>query len=194
MKIRKCHTLAAVYCGVAITIGMLVAETPASPSIHFMARTYHLGSFNQKAAAMWEFVSGSETVDNWTTLFTVIDRADAHTLPELDRVAEGVKQTYQSHGGQVLMAKTMHDASGAVYDYTVVAFEEPAKRRFEVNFVKAGLGAKNVYVAVYGVRITDAQDYVGKARTFITQHSGEIGDALARETLPDIGKLPRRPF
>ncbi len=39
----------------------------------FIADLYP-GSFNQKNAATWEYVTGAEIVDNWTTLVTIIDR------------------------------------------------------------------------------------------------------------------------
>jgi hypothetical protein len=73
-----------------------LALNAAAPSLMFLSRSYTLGSFNQKTAATWEYVTGGETVDNWTTLVTLIDRADAHTMPEVDRLAEGVMNTYKS--------------------------------------------------------------------------------------------------
>ncbi len=166
----------------------------ASPTITLLSRTYHLGSFNPKPQAMWEFVSAGESVTGWTTLLTLIDRPDAHTQQELDRLAEGIKSNYESHGGKILKAQTMRDASGAPYNYMVVAFEEPAKHRFELNFVKAALSPKNAYVVVYGVRITDPKDYLGKAKAFLNQHSGEVGRALENASLPDFSKLPRTEF
>jgi len=53
---------------------------------------------------------------------------------------------------------------------------------------------KNVYVAIYGVRNSDPGDYVRKAKNFITQQSGPIGDALETVVLPDMSKLPRKEF
>ena len=41
----------------------------------------------------------------------------------------------------------------------VAAFEEPVKNRFELNFVKFGLGPKNAYILVYGARVSDPKDY-----------------------------------
>jgi hypothetical protein len=162
--------------------------------IRFQSRTYHLGSFNQKSHPMWEFVSAPETVDNWTTLLTLIDRTDATTRPDLDRLAQGVTDEYKSHGGKMLMAKTMVDASGTPYNYAVVAFDEPAKHRFELNFVKFGMGPKNAYTLVYGVRITDPKDYVGKAKTYLNENSEAIGRELANMPLPLIDSLPRKEF
>ena len=171
--------------------GMIAAQ-PA-PSINFLARPYRLGSYNQKTNPMWEFVSAGETVETWTTLLTLIDRPDAHSLPELDRLAEGLKNTYQSNGAKILMAKTMADASGTKYNYLVVAFDEAAKHRYELNFIKISLGPKNAYVAVYGARISDPKDYVSKAKAYLNEHSGEVGKAL--EILhPDLSTLPRKPF
>jgi hypothetical protein len=180
---------------IAIVSCALFAQPPAAtPAINFLARTYRLGSFNQKPQAMWEFVSAGETVAEWTTLLTLIDRPDAHTRQDLDRLSEGIKTTYGSHGGKILKAQTMRDASGAAYNYMVVAFEEPAKHRFELNFVKAALSPKNAYVAVYGVRITDPRDYLGKAKAFLNEHSGEVGRALENAPLPDLSRLPRKEF
>jgi hypothetical protein len=141
---------------------------------------------------MWGFVTPGETVADWTTLLTLIDRPDAHTQQDLDRLSEGIKSNYESHGGKVVKAQTMRDASGAPYNYMVVAFEEPAKHRFELNFVKAALSAKSAYVVVYGVRITDPTDYLGKAKAFLNQHSGEVGRALENASLPDLNKLPAK--
>ncbi len=174
--------------------GLFAHPPAAAPVVSFLGRTYRLGSFTQKPQAMWEFVTAGETVANWTTLLTLIDRPDAHTRQDLDRLAEGVKSNYESHGGKVLKAQTMRDASGAAYNYLVVAFEEPAKHRFELNFVKVALAGKNAYVSVYGVRITDAKDYLGKAKAYLNEHSGEVGRALETAALPDLGKLPRKEF
>src|SRR5438552_11406587 len=106
------------------------AAESALTNISFLGQTYHLGSFNEKAKPTWEFVTGNETVASWTTLVTVIERADAHTRPELDQLAEGVMANYKSHGGQILMAKTFPAGAGGAYNYMVSAFEEPAKHRF----------------------------------------------------------------
>jgi hypothetical protein len=76
----------------------------------------------------------------------------------------------------------------------VAAFEEPAKRRYEMNFVKMGLGPKNAYIIVYGARVTDPQDYVAKGKQFLSQQSSEIGKALETVILPDLGTLPRKEF
>jgi hypothetical protein len=184
----------AVFEPVFFGLANLASAQPVAPTVTFLGRAYRLGSFNQKVNATWEFVTGSETVNNWTTLITIIDRPDAHSREELDRLAEGVMANYKSHGGQILSAKTMRDKSGAVYNYLVVAFEEPAKRRYEINFVKVALAPKNAYVVVYGVRISDPGDYVRKAKTFITQQSGPIGDAVEGVAPPDLSKWPRKEF
>lgn len=143
---------------------------------------------------MWEFVSGHETVDDWTTLITIIDRPDAHTREDLDRLASGIQQTYESNGGRILAARTLVGNTGVPFNYLAVEFEEAAKHRYDLNFVKCALGARNAYIAVYGVRITDPKDYAGKAKRFLDQHAVEVGTALGSAAFPDTGKLPRREF
>jgi hypothetical protein len=176
-----------------IGAGLAYCQAPP-PTINLLGRPYHLGSYNQRDKPMWEFIAPGETIDNWKTLVTIIDRTDAHTRPELDRVGEGIMQTYKSHGGKILMAKTMVDPAGAPYNYMLAAFDEPAKHRYEFNFIKMALGPKNVYVAIYGVHITDPTDYLAKAKTFLTQHSGESGDAISNLPVPDVAKWPRKVF
>ena len=85
---------------------------------------------------------------------------------------------YKSHSGRILMAKTMVDASGAPYNCAVAAFDLPAEHRFELNFVKAALGPKNAYIAIYGARIDDSKDYVGKSKAYLNEHSSEVGREL----------------
>jgi hypothetical protein len=177
-----------------IPVSTTAADSAAAPAIEFMGHRYRLASFNQKSNPQWEFVTAGDTIDNWNTLITVIDRPDAHGRQELDRLAEGILSTYKSHGAKILMAKTMQDRSGAPYNYMVAAFEEPANRRFELNFVKIGQGAANAGIMICGVRISDSQDYMSKAKQFLDQHSGEIGRALGDAALPDVGKWPRRVF
>jgi hypothetical protein len=72
--------------------------------------------------------------------------------------------------------------------------EEPDKHRFELNFVKMALGPKNAYTIICGVRITDPKDYRAKAKEFLDQHSGELGQALGNAVPPDLGALPRKMF
>jgi hypothetical protein len=67
----------------------------------------------------------------------------------------------------------------------VVAFEQPAQKRYELNFVKAAMGVKNAYMAIYGVRVQDA-------KTFLNEHSAEIGKALEKAQLPPVAALPRK--
>ena len=177
----------------AILLSVLALEA-AAPSLMFLSRPYTLGSFNQKTAATWEYVTGGETVDNWTTLVTLIDRADAHTMPEVDRLAEGVMNTYKSHGGKILLARTMQEKSGKAFNYMVAAFEEPAKHRFELNFVKVVLGPKNAVIVVYGARVSDPKDYAAKGKEFLDKNSAEIGKALETFPLPDLAALPRKEF
>jgi hypothetical protein len=182
---------------ISIVIGLSILAFgcgKAAPPLNFLSRSYLLGSFNQKQKPTWEYVTGEETVENWTTLITLIDRPEAKTMPELDRLAEGIMQTYKSNHGQILLARTIEPKAGARYNYLVAAFEEPAKRRYEVNFVKMGLGPKNAYIVVYGARVTDPQDYVAKGKQFLSQQSQEIGKALENVVLPDFSRLPRKEF
>ena len=177
------------------TVNMASPQAPpAAPTINLLARTYRLGSFNQKNQATWEFIAGGEKIDEWSTLVTLIDRPDAHTREELDRLSEGIVSTYKSHGGQILSAKTMSGDSGGVFNYMVAAFEEPGKHRLELNFVKMALGPKNAYILIYGVRVSDPADYRGKSKLFLDQQSGPIGRALDNAVLPEIGTLPRKEF
>ena len=81
------------------------------------------------------------------------------------------------------MAKTMVDASGSPYNYAVAAFDLPAEHRFELNFVKAALGPKNAYIAIYGV-----------AKAYLNEHSSEVGLELEKATLPATSTLPRKEF
>jgi hypothetical protein len=158
--------------------------TGSAPSIEFLSKTYRLGAFNQRPNAMWEFVTSNESVDDWTTMLTVVDRPDASTITDLDRLAEGLMSTYKSHNGRILLAKTMQDDSGAPYNYLVCAFEQPDRSRFELNFVKMALGKGNAVVSIYGVRVADAND-------FRNQHSEEIGRALNNLQPPNTASLPR---
>ena len=169
-------------------------KSATTQDLIFMGRTYRLGSFNQKQNAQWEFVTGNETVDNWTTLLTIIDRPDVRTREELDRLAEGIMANYKSHGGQILLARTMQNDSGPAFNYMTVAFEQPAQHRFELNFVKIALGAKNGMVVVHGMRITDPRNYLAKAKTFLNEHSGEVGQAIGTFELPDVSKWSRETF
>ena len=174
--------------------GLLAATKTIGPPILFLGRQYYLASFNQKTNPMWEFTSANETVNNWTTLVTIIDRPDAKTRPELDRLAQGILDHYKSHGGKILLAQTMVDKAGAPFNYLAAAFDEPALHRYEINFVKVTLGPKNAYLVMYGVRITDPHDYSGKARAFLNEHSTEIGHELEKAALPPTSMLPRREF
>ena len=163
-------------------------------SIAFLDRQYRLGSYNQKNNPMWEFVTGDEGVGRWTTLLTIIDRPDARSAQDLDRLAEGITNAQKSKGAQILSAKTLRDATGANYNYMVAAFQEPANHRFELNFTKFVMGPKNAAILIYAARITDPRDYQSKAKAFLTRESGAIGRALEELALPDLSKLPRREF
>lgn len=171
--------------------------TPAAfvaTDMTFLGRTYRLASFNQKRNATWEFVTEDDRIEDWKTLLTIIDRPDARTREELDRLAQGIMETYKSNGGRILAARTIRQDSGDVFNYLVAAFEERGSQRYELNFVKMALGGRNAVVMVYGVRITDARDYRTKAKEFLDRSSGEIGRALGEAALPDLSKLPRKAF
>jgi hypothetical protein len=170
------------------------ASTANSSALTFLSCTYRLGSYNERKNPMWEFVTAGEDVNDWKTLLTVIDRTDARSPAELDRLAEGIMSTYKSNSGQILLAKTLRDNSGANFNYMVAAFEQPEKHRYELNFVRMAMGAKNAVVIVYGVRIGDSQDYQSKAKQFLDQNSSEIGQALGQMPLPNVSQFSRRVF
>jgi hypothetical protein len=86
------------------------------------------------------------------------------------------------------------DSSGTPFNYLAAAFDEPADHRFELNFLKIALGPKNAYMVMYGVRVADPHDYIGKARTYLDQHSSEIGLELEKAALTAISALPRKEF
>ena len=188
---RRQYAFALICCGAAIC--SLAAKSPSVPTIHFMDKAYRLVSFDQKGNPTWAFFNGSETADTWTTRFTISDRPDAHSREDLKKVTDEVKSDYESHGAKVLMAKPMNDANGE-YNYTVVGFDDAAKQRYELSFVKTAVGKKGGYVAVYSVRITDPKDYANKTKSFLHQHSGEVGNALGQTELPSMEKLPRTGF
>jgi hypothetical protein len=158
----------------------------SQPEVRFQARTYRLGSFNQKHNPMWEFVTPNENVNNWTTLLTLVDRADASSREDLDRLATGLMSSYEANKGRILLAKTFQDKTGAPYNYMVAAFDQP-NHGFELNFVKIALAGNKAYVAIYGVRTKDGKN-------FLNQHSTEIGSALNDLKVPDLDSLPRRTF
>jgi len=179
---------------VAITMLVVTAAPSKDEPVTFMGRAYRLGSYNQKANAMWEFASAPETVQNWTTLLTVVDRPDAKNMADMDRLAQGILDAYKSRGAKVVMARTMKDGSGKPFNYMVVAFDEPAKKRYELNFVKAAMGEKNAYMMIFGARVSDPKDYVAKAKAFLSERSGAIGMELEKLPAPAVGTLPRRQF
>lgn len=177
----------------ALTIVSGVSVMTAVQTVSFLGRSYVLASFNQKAAPMWEFTSGKETVGNWTNLLTLLERPDAKTKQDLDRLAQGVMDHYKANGGNVLMARTMGSPENP-YNYIVVAFTQATERRIELNFVKVALGPKNAYVVIYGERIHDPKDPTAKAKAFLNERSAEIGMALEKAILPEIETLPRKEF
>ena len=190
---RRQYALTLICCGAVLTACALAGKNPSSATIHFLGRTYHLASFDQKTKPTWKFVSGTETADDWTTRFTIIDRQDAHSREDLKRLNDELSADFTSHGGRVLLTKAMNDSNGE-YTYTVVGYDNPAKQTFDLSFVKTEMGKRNAYVAVYDVRITDPKDYENKTKLFLHQHSGDIGNALGQAELPSIDHLPRGEF
>lgn len=179
----------------ALALTMLTGVTTmtAADSISFLGRNYRLASHNHKASAMWEFTTGKETVDNWTTLLTILDRPEAKNRTDLDRLAQGILDNYKQKGGKVLMAKTM-SANGVPFNYIMVAFPQPAQKRFEINFVKIAMAQTNAVIAVYGVRVEDPTNDASKAKAFLSANSEAIGKALETAALPATSALPRREF
>lgn len=171
---------------VSFANAMTIPQKTQPAALQFQSRTYTLGSFNQKQNPMWEFVAPKETVNNWKTLLTLVDRADARSREDLDRLATGLMSTYQANKGQILLAKTLQDNSGAPYNYMVAAFPQP-NNTHELNFVRIALTGNKAYVAIYGVRTAEA-------KSFLTQNSTEIGRALNDLKVPDLDSLPRRTF
>jgi hypothetical protein len=172
----------------------LVTPAIAAPSLNFLGKTYRLGSYNQKANAMWEFVAKPETVNNWSTLVTVIDRPDAKSMKDLDRLAEGTLSTFKNAGAKILLAKTMKDHTGKAFDYLVAAIDEPGNHRYELNFLKIAMGSKNAYILIYGARIADAVDYKAKAAKYVGSNSRQIGLALDGSPAPPLASWPRKTF
>jgi len=171
-----------------------LAVPAGAPSLTFLGKNYHLGSYNQKSKPMWEFTSTPETVNKWSTLVTVIDRTDAASMTNLDGLAEGTLTAFKNSGAKILIAQTMKDRTGKPYNYIVAAIDEPQNHRYELNFLKIGMGVKNAYILIYGARITDPVDYKAKAAKFVENHSRDIGLALDAMTAPDMSRWPRTTF
>jgi hypothetical protein len=117
-------------------IFLIALTLMAAEPVQFLGKPYRLAAFSHKVNPLWEFTAPNESVENWSTLLTIVDRPDAKTRPDLDRLAQGIMDTYKGNGGKVLMAKTFAGADGVPYNYMVVAFEQPAQKRYELNFVK----------------------------------------------------------
>jgi hypothetical protein len=123
-----------------------------------------------------------------------MDRTDAKTVPEMDRLAEGLLATYKKAGAVVLAAKTLKNQGGVSFNYLLVAFDEPAKQRYELNFVKVGMGPKNAHIMIIGLRVGDPKDYKARTKDFLEKRSGEVGQALGEFAVGDLSGLPRRVF
>jgi len=179
---------------VACFVVPVLAAPSVAPSVSFLGKTYRLGSYNQKANPMWEFASAPETVNKWSTLVTVIDRPDAASMTDLDRLAEGTLSSFKSSGAKILIAQTMKDRTGKPYNYMVAAIDEPEKHRYELNFLKIAMGTKNAYILIYGARISDPVDYKAKATKFVDNNSRKIGLALDAAAAPNVSTWPRTTF
>ena len=139
---------------------------------------------------MWELVSEGETVDNWKTLVTTVERPDTRTREDLGRLAEGIS-SYRSRGGQILAAKTMGQSPKDAFNYVVALFDEPAQQRCELDFVRISLGSANAVVVIYPARIGPDRDHLAKADQFLKANSVEVGRALASLVLPQLESIPR---
>jgi hypothetical protein len=165
------------------------------PTLTFMSKTYQLASFSHMNRPMWEFASPPETVDNWTSMVTLVECPGTHTNADVDKVAEGLVSIYRENHAQILMSKTMTGKSGKPYDYLVAAFEEPTKHRFEIDFVRVALMEDHqAWCLIYGKRIADAEDYLAKSKVYLNQHSSEVGQALEAMSLPSKDNFPRKEF
>lgn len=163
-------------------------QIEAAEQLTFLGKKFELASYNHKASAMWEFTTGGENVNNWTTLLTVLERPEAKTMPDLDRLAQGIVNTYTAQHGKIMLAKTMQGPKG-VFNYIMVAFEQPAHQRYELNFVKLALVNQKAIVTVYGVRVPFAE-----AKAFVNANSQVIGQGLELMAEPQTAAWPRKEF
>ncbi len=164
-----------------------------APTLTLFSNKYTLASYNQKYNPTWEFTS-NEAINAWTSLVTLIDRADAKTVTDMDKLSEGLMSYYKKANAVVLAAKTLKNKAGVSFNYMLVAFDEPAKQRFELNFIKVGMGPKNAYIMLIGLRIRDPKDYKARTKEFLEKRSGEVGEALGEFVVADLSTLPRREF
>ena len=178
----------------AVMISSMAALASTSPTLQLLGKTYKLGSYNQNARPMWEFTAGGQTVNNWTTLVTVIDRPDVKSNGDVDKLAEGMVTGYRKAGATVLLTKTFRDPAGKPYDYLVAAFNEPDHHRMEINYAKLAMGTTNGYIQIYAVRVTGPGDYRKASATFVTKNSETIGKALDHASAPDTSTWPRKTF
>jgi len=86
-----------------------------------------------------EICHSGDSIDDWKTLITAIDRADARTKEGLDRW-RGFCRATNVTAQRFCWRRRIQDRSGAPYNYVVAAFEEPAKHRVRAEFVKMAMG------------------------------------------------------
>lgn len=162
------------------------ASAPAIPTLAFMDRTYRLASVNQTEHRNWEFVCDGDQINDWKTLITVVDRSDAKTREDLDRLAQGLRSSFKLRNAQILKAQTMVE-NGMPFNYMVAAFNDGARQRYEFDFVKMALTPKGAVVTMYGARVTHAQ-----ASEFLDRQSSGIGRALGAMPTPEVTSFPAR--
>lgn len=170
------------------------AVSPAGPEVKMLNRIYRLAYYGKSNYEMWEFTSGAETVDNWTTLVTILNYPEATSLQRMDQLSEGLIKVYKSSGGQVLKAKSQQDAFGGVCNTIIVAFDEADAKRYELCFVKVAMGKSHAYAAIYGVRIPDLIDRHAKANAFLKENAIAIEQAMLSTRFPATESLPRQSF
>lgn len=161
----------------------------SSVEIGLLDQTYHLAFYDAKTF-IWEFTTGSETVDNWTTLVTILSLPGVVAPEKLNNFSEALMSHYKSRGAQVLAYKSLKDQSGKDYNYMVAVFDEPQYNRYELDFVKMAMGRPHAFIGIYGVRITDPVNRLTKTRAYLKDNSDKIERALANARLPEIETLP----
>lgn len=91
---------------------------------------------------------------------TVLDRPDIRTRPALDQLAKDLLAGYKAEGGKILTAKMIGPNKNNPFQYIVVAFEQPARKGYELRFVKAAMGHRNACVTIYTVRVDDVKTFL----------------------------------
>jgi len=155
----------------------------------FLNKTYTLKGIAPAPGRMWEFAPEGETLENWTTLVTLIDRPDAADLKAMDQVSQGILEHYQKNGGQIMMAKSLKGSDGQPFNFLIGAFDQKAHHRFELNYVRVFMRQPNAMIAIFAARVSDEGDYLVKAKSFLDHQSGLIGHALETTVFPNAQQL-----